>query len=71
MKRPSLSIGIEEEYQTIDPETLDLRSHIQSKILPKAILSTNSRAKAEMHQAVIEVGTKVCRDIREARADML
>ncbi|HEY4961840.1 MAG TPA: carboxylate-amine ligase [Candidatus Limnocylindrales bacterium] len=71
MKRPSLSIGIEEEYQTIDPETLDLRSHIQSEILPKAILSTNSRAKAEMHQAVIEVGTKVCRDIQEARTDML
>src|SRR5450755_1876842 len=71
MKRPSLSLGIEEEYQTIDPETLDLRSHIQSEILPKAILSTNSRAKAEMHQAVIEVGTKVCRDIQEARTDML
>ena len=71
MKRPSLSIGIEEEYQTIDPETLDLRSHIQSQILPKAILSTNSRAKAEMHQAVIEVGTKVCRDIQEAREDIL
>src|SRR5450631_1521088 len=71
MKRPSLSLGIEEEYQTIDPETLDLRSHIQSEILPKAILSTNSRAKAEMHQAVIEVGTKVCRNIEEARADML
>src|SRR5664279_2745638 len=46
MKRPSLSIGIEEEYQTIDPETLDLRSHIQSEILPKAILSTNSLANA-------------------------
>ncbi len=28
MHRPSLSIGIEEEYQTIDPETRDLRSHI-------------------------------------------
>jgi carboxylate-amine ligase len=71
MKRPSLSIGIEEEYQTIDPETLDLRSHIQSEILPKAILSTDSRAKAEMHQAVIEVGTKVCRNIQEAREDIL
>ncbi len=71
MKRPSLSIGIEEEYQTIDPETRDLRSHIHSQILPKAILSTNSRAKAEMHQAVIEVGTKVCRDLGEARADLL
>ena len=35
MKRPSLSIGIEEEYQTIDPETRDLRSHIQWRSFPR------------------------------------
>ncbi len=70
MQRPSLSIGIEEEYQTIDVETRDLRSHIQSEILPKAILATHGGAKPEMHQAVIEVGTKVCKDIQEARNDI-
>jgi carboxylate-amine ligase len=70
MKRPSLSIGIEEEYQTIDPETRDLRSHIQMEILPKAKLKIAEQVKPEMHQAVVEVGTKVCRDIREARKDM-
>jgi carboxylate-amine ligase len=71
MKRPSLSIGIEEEYQTIDPETRDLRSHIQMEILPKAKLKVAERVKPEMHQAVVEVGSKVCRDIKEAREDML
>ena len=71
MNRPSLSIGIEEEYQTIDPHTRDLRSHIQSEILPKAKLATMDRAKPELHQAVVEVGTKVCRDIQEAREDIL
>jgi carboxylate-amine ligase len=71
MSRPSFSIGIEEEYQTIDPETRDLRSHIQSEILPKAKLATMDRAKPELHQAVVEVGTKVCRDIEEARQDIL
>ena len=70
MKRPSLSIGIEEEYQTIDPETRDLRSHIQMEILSKAKLKIAEKVKAEMHQAVVEVGTKVCRDIKEAREDM-
>jgi len=70
MQRPSLSIGIEEEYQTIDPETRDLCSHIQSEILPKAKLMTHERAKPEMHQAVIEVGTNVCKDIQEAREDV-
>ena len=32
---PSLSIGIEEEYQTVDPVSRDLRSHIQAEILQK------------------------------------
>jgi carboxylate-amine ligase len=67
MDRPSLSIGIEEEYQTIDPETRDLRSHIQSEILPKAKLALHESVKPEMHQSVIEVGTRVCKDIKEAR----
>jgi len=71
MGRPSLSIGIEEEYQTIDPESRDLRSHIASEILPKAKRALHEAVKPEMHQAVIEVGTKVCRDIKEARADIL
>ena len=71
MNRPSFSIGIEEEYQTIDPQTRDLRSHIQSEILPKAKLATMDRAKPELHQSVVEVGTKVCRDIQEAREDIL
>jgi len=70
MKRPSLSIGIEEEYQTIDPATRDLRSHIQMEILPKAKLRVAERVKPEMHQSVVEVGSKVCRDIQEAREDM-
>ena len=31
--RPSFSLGIEEEYQTVDPATRDLRSHIQTEML--------------------------------------
>ena len=31
-----LTIGIEEEYQTIDPETRGLRSHVQTHILERA-----------------------------------
>jgi carboxylate-amine ligase len=70
MDRPSLSIGIEEEYQTIDPQTRDLRSHIGSEILDKAKRALNEAVKPEMHQAVIEVGTKVCHNIKEAREDI-
>ena len=70
MNRPSLSIGIEEEYQTIDPQTRDLRSHIASEILPKAKLALHEAVKPEMHQSVIEVGTRVCKNIKEARENI-
>jgi len=68
--KPTFSIGIEEEYQTIDPETRDLRSHIQAEILEKGQLILQERVKAEMHQSVVEVGTGVCKNIKEAKAEV-
>src|SRR4051794_38454356 len=64
--QPSLTIGIEEEYQTIDPVTRDLRSHIDAEIISKGKTLLKEAVKAEMHQSVVEVGTGVCRDIKEA-----
>jgi glutamate---cysteine ligase / carboxylate-amine ligase len=34
--RPTFTLGIEEEYQTIDPVTRDLRSHIASSVSKSA-----------------------------------
>jgi carboxylate-amine ligase len=68
--KPTFSIGIEEEYQTVDPETRDLRSHIQAEILEKGKLILQERVKAEMHQSVVEVGTGVCKTIKEAKAEV-
>ena len=68
---PSLNIGIEEEYQTIDPETRDLRSHIHAEIIQKGRTRLEERVKPEMHQSVVEIGTGVCRNIQEARAEIL
>jgi carboxylate-amine ligase len=68
--KPSFTIGIEEEYQTIDPETRDLRSHIHSEIISKGKLRMEERVKAEMHQSVVEVGTGVCKNIKDAKADV-
>ncbi|MCB0199247.1 MAG: carboxylate-amine ligase, partial [Anaerolineae bacterium] len=36
MKSPSLTIGVEEEYQIIDPETRELRSFITQFMESKA-----------------------------------
>jgi carboxylate-amine ligase len=68
--RPSLSIGIEEEYQTIDPTTRDLRSHIHAEIVQKGKTLLAERVKPEMHQSVVEIGTGVCRNIKEAKAEI-
>ena len=64
---PSLTLGIEEEYQIIDPETRELKSYI-TEILQgdKVILD---EVKPELHQSMVEIGSKVCRTPRScARA---
>ncbi len=65
--RPSFTIGIEEEYQTIDPVTRDLRSHIETEIIEKGKTQLHEAIKPEMHQSVVEVGTGICANIKEAR----
>ena len=69
-QRPSFTIGIEEEYMTVDPETRDLRSHIEAEIIEKGRLALRERIKPEMHQSVVEVGTGICHTITEARAEL-
>ncbi|MDB5098396.1 MAG: Carboxylate-amine ligase, partial [Cyanobacteria bacterium RYN_339] len=63
------TIGVEEEYQIVDPETRELRSHI-STMLEEGEKVLGDQIKAEMHQSVIEVGTGICKNTSEARADV-
>ncbi|MFN2315787.1 MAG: glutamate-cysteine ligase family protein, partial [Gemmatimonadales bacterium] len=69
MKPPSLTIGIEEEYQIIDPVTRELRSYI-TEILKEDSLVLGE-IKPELHQSMVEVGTKVCHTPAEARAELV
>ncbi len=66
---PAFTLGIEEEFQTIDPVTRDLRSHM-SKIVEGGKTQLHEQVKAEMHQSVVEVGTAICRNIHEAREEV-
>src|SRR5690349_15554053 len=68
--RPSFNIGIEEEYQTIDPVTRDLRSHIGTELLPEGKRVLHESVKAEMHQSVVEVGTGVCPNVKSAKREL-
>jgi carboxylate-amine ligase len=68
-KLPIFTLGVEEEYQIIDPKTRDLRSHL-SKIVDGAKIILNEQVKAEMHQSVVEVGTNICKNVAEAEAEI-
>jgi len=68
-KLPVFTLGVEEEYQIIDPESRDLRSHL-SKIVDGAKIILNEQVKAEMHQSVVEVGTVICSNVQEAEAEI-
>jgi len=65
-----LTIGIEEEFQIIDPETRELRSHI-TEMIDEGRMILGEQVKPEMHQSMIEVGTGICNNIQEARADLV
>jgi len=67
---PSFTLGIEEEFQTVDPVSRDLRSHIHAEIISKSKKQLQERVKPEMHQSVVEVGTGICKNIKEAKAEV-
>jgi carboxylate-amine ligase len=69
IERPAFTLGVEEEFQIIDPETRELRSHVQ-ELLEEGKLHLKERVKPEMHQSVIEIGTGICKDITEVRRDV-
>ena len=64
------TLGIEEEFQIIDPETRELRSHVE-KILEDGKVLLKENVKAEMHQSVIELGTDICHDAAHARQQVV
>ena len=69
MPRPAFTLGVEEEFQIVDPQTRELRSHIQ-QLLDGGKLHLKERVKPEMHQSVVEIGTGICKDIAEVRRDV-
>lgn len=69
MQAPSLTLGVEEEYQVVDPETRLLHPYIthvlhQGRVAVKGI-------KPELHQSTVEVGTEVCSSPSEIRAELV
>jgi glutamate---cysteine ligase / carboxylate-amine ligase len=75
MYHPSLNIGIEEEYQLIDPQSRELLGYVTQSMSRDQLVVRERVADGEVAQtfdeAVIAVGTPVCADINEAREKLL
>jgi len=69
-KDHTFTLGIEEEFAIIDPDTRELRSHIQ-EILEYGKVILKEQIKPEMHQSVVELGTEICQSIVDARAHVI
>src|SRR5207249_4933805 len=69
-KNHVFTLGIEEEFAIIDPETRELRSHLQ-EILEGGKVTLKEQIKPEMHQSVVELGTEICQSIVDARAHVI
>lgn len=63
------TLGVEEEYMVIDPVTRELTSHEQ-RIVVEGQKIGKDKVKAEMHQAVVEVGTDICNNIEAAHKEV-
>src|SRR5207245_10980725 len=69
-KDHTFTLGIEEEFAIIHPETRELRSHIQ-EILECGKVILKEQIKPGMHQSVVELGTEICQSIVDARAHVI
>ncbi|MBW7957941.1 MAG: carboxylate-amine ligase [Anaerolineae bacterium] len=66
-----LTLGIEEEYQIIDPETRDLRTYIRELLTQDQARPHKLDLKPELMQSQVEVGSRICRNIKEARQEIV
>jgi carboxylate-amine ligase len=69
VSEPWLTIGIEEEFQIVDQER-QLRAHID-QLIANLNEALGDQLKAEMMQSVVEVSTRVCANVDEARAEIV
>ena len=69
-KEPPFTIGIEEEYLLVDLMTRDLDSDPPQALLEECTALGGGQVTPEVLRSQIEVGTRVCRTVPEALADL-
>ena len=68
--REDFTIGVEEEYQIVDAATRELRSRA-AHILPEARAAVGDQVQPELYLSQIEIGTPICRNLAEVRAQLV
>lgn len=70
MQRPTLTIGIEEEYLLVDKKSRDVVADPPDALMKRCVKALGKQATNEFLRSQVEVGTKVCHSIEEAREDL-
>ncbi len=68
---PSFTLGIEEEYLLVDRETRDLAVDPPPEVIRECERRLSGRVTTEFLRSQIEVGTRVCTSIKNARDDLV
>ncbi|MBP6805973.1 MAG: carboxylate-amine ligase, partial [Chloroflexi bacterium] len=68
---PPLTLGVEEEYQIIDPVSRNLHSYITELMSQDQSRPTSLNIKPEFMQSQVEVGSHVCRNVKEVRTEVV
>jgi carboxylate-amine ligase len=71
MRDPSFTIGIEEEYQIVNPADGELRSYITQSLEEDHRVLREFDFEPKMRQSVVEIGTKICRTAAEAAEELV
>ncbi len=69
-KEPEFTLGVEEEYLLVDKETRALVADPPGSLLSECEEMLDSQVTTELLRSQIEVGTKVCQNVQEAREDL-
>jgi len=70
LKEPPFTVGIEEEYLLVDLQTRDLANDPPDELMQECEQILAAQVTPEFLRAQIEIGTRVCRNIGEARTDL-
>jgi len=71
MKEPSFTVGIEEEYLLVNKDSRDLAHEQPPELLARCEEALRGQVSPEFLRSQIEVGTRVCNSMQEARDQLI